>query len=262
MQEFKFPDIQGIKKAYDEDGFVIVREVFDLDFISEVNSHIDWLIEKHPDLETENLGHWLVTEDPFWYRFFSDDRLLKLAGALIGPNIALFAADYICKQPGTGRPLNWHQDAHYWTLKAMEIIAVWFAVTDSKRDNGCVRMIPGTHKGGLFDHVDSDSQNALHTQLPDSAVNEQEAVDIELEPGDISIHNPILIHGSNPNHSDRWRRGGSIQYMTPTTHIADPNWPSAFLLSGDAQEGINTYKPRPHFVEGEHMPFVGYKDYL
>ena len=103
MAEFVFPELQGISDAYDRDGYAIVRQVLDSELLEELNRHIDWLIERHPELEPEGLGCHLIADDPFWVRFLSDLHLLDVAEALIGPDIALFAADYICKPPGTGK---------------------------------------------------------------------------------------------------------------------------------------------------------------
>ena len=105
--------VGGIAEAYERDGFVIVRKVLDANLLSELGQHIDWLIERHPELEPEGLGHHLIAEDPFWVRFLSDPHLLDVAETLVGLNSALFAADYTCKPPLTGKGIQWHQDAHY-----------------------------------------------------------------------------------------------------------------------------------------------------
>ena len=112
MSEFFFPALQGISDAYDRDGYAIVRQVLDAALLRELDRHIDWLIERHPELEPEGLGHHLIADDPFWVRFLSDPHLLDIAEALIGPDIALFAADYICKPP-TGKGVQWHQDGRW-----------------------------------------------------------------------------------------------------------------------------------------------------
>lgn len=103
MSDFTFPDLTGIGKDYDRDGFVIVRDVLQSGLIREVERHIDWLMDRHPDLPPESLGHWLIADDPFWVRFLSDRRLLDVAEALVGPDVGFFAADYICKPPRTGK---------------------------------------------------------------------------------------------------------------------------------------------------------------
>ena len=262
MAEFTYHEMRGLREAFQRDGYAIVRNVLDADFVSELDRHIDWLIERHPELPPETLGHWLIADDAFWVRFVSDDRLLDVAQELVGPDIAFFAADYICKPPGKGRPIFWHQDANYWPLEPMEVITIWFAVTESNRHNGGVRMLPGSHCSGLHPHeAGTESDNVLRTHVGSESIDESRAIDIELQLGDISIHHPHLIHGSNRNTSDQWRRGGSIQYMPATTRITQQDWPCPFHFRGETVPGINDYKPFPKYIEGEHMPFRGCEEW-
>ena len=257
MSEFVFPELQGLGDAYDRGGYAVVRRVLDSALIQELNRHIDWLIDRHPELEPEGLGHHLIADDPFWVRFLSDPNLLDVAEALIGPDIALFAADYICKPPGTGKGIQWHQDAHYWPLEPMEVITAWFAVTDSLADNGAVRVVPGSHRMGLQKHAPDRIPNLLLNKVDPAVLDDNHAVDIELQAGDISVHHPLILHGSEQNTSTRWRRGGSIQYMPTTTLVTDENWSCLFLFRGHAVAGVNEYRPFPAFSENRHMVFSG-----
>ena len=256
MAEFTYPKLQGIGEDYERDGFVIVRNVLPVGLIREADRHIDWLMERHPDLPPESLGHWLIAGDPFWVRFLSDRHLLDVAEALVGPNVAFFAADYICKPPRRGKGVHWHQDGHYWPLEPMEVITVWFAITASLPSNGCVRVIPGSHKSGLHSHAPESIDNYILNQADPDAFDESQAVDLVLSPGDVSVHHPLLLHGSNPNESNAWRRGGSIQYMPATTKVTR-EWPCLFLFRGSPVEGINTYRKFPAYEAGKHMTFLG-----
>ncbi len=112
IREFTKSALSGIGRAYNEDGVVIVRGVLDKSLIGELDRHIDWLMARHPDLRPESLGHWLISEDPFWFRFISDPNLLNVAEALVGRDIAFFAADYIAKPPRDGKGVLWHQDGY------------------------------------------------------------------------------------------------------------------------------------------------------
>jgi phytanoyl-CoA hydroxylase len=253
--EFVFPHLEGICSAYDRDGYAIVRQVLDDQLLEELNRHIDWLIEHHPELEPERLGHQLVADDPFWVRFLSAPNLLDVAEALVGPNIALFAADYICKPPGTGKGVQWHQDGRYWPLQPMEVVTAWFAVTESVPENGGVRVIPGSHRLGLQKHDPLREEHLLLNKVDPAALDESKAIDLELAAGDISVHHPLLLHGSEPNRSNRWRRGGSIQYMPATTLVTKRDWPCLFLFRGEPVDGINQYRSNPSFRADPHMAF-------
>lgn len=260
------PKVAGAADAvqrYETEGYVVFRDVLDAGLIGEANAHVEWLRAKHPDLRPENLGHWLVKDDPFWVRLVSDNRLLDLAELFIGPDIALFASHYICKPPADGMAVLWHQDGSYWPLEPMEVITFWLALTPSTPENGCMRVIPGTHRVELKDLVQRDDvPNVLNSGMDESLVDESAAVDVVLAPGDVSVHHPNIIHGSKPNTSDQWRRGLTIRYIPTTTRIlCDGTHVSAIHLRG-RDPGVNRYNPKPKYVEGTTIPFRGSNQWL
>lgn len=247
------------KTHFERDGYVIYRHVLDEELVGEASAHVEWLTVKHPELRPENLDHKLVHDDPFWIRLISDERLLNIAEEYLGPNIALFASHYIAKPPEDGQPVLWHQDGSYWPLEPMEVVTLWLAVDDSTPVNGCMRVMPGTHTSELHKMSKfTDTPNVLGSQMDPALVDEDQAVDIVLEAGGVSVHHPNIVHGSNPNTSGQRRCGLTIRYIPTTTRITrEGQWPSAFLLRGEAVEGINDYLPWPRYREGEHLPFNG-----
>jgi len=113
-------ELTSARSTYDDEGYVIVRNVLDGELIAEADVHVDWLLVRNPELRPEELGHRLARNDPFWLRLVSDGRLLDIVEAFIGPHIALFATHYLCKPPRMGRPVLWHQDGAFWPLEPME----------------------------------------------------------------------------------------------------------------------------------------------
>ncbi len=255
--------LTGIRDQYDRDGYVIVRNVIDAGLVEEARHHIDWLLERNPGLRPEQLHHNLMTQDAFWVRLISDSRLLDVAQQFIGPNIALFASHYIAKRPYDGQAVLWHQDGSYWPLEPMEVTTLWLAIDESTPENGCMRVIPGTQSmdlKGVLKRTDVD--NVLSSGMDEALVDETKAVDIVLAPGDVSIHHPNVIHGSNANTSPKWRRGLTIRYIpTSTQIICDGVWPSAFLLRGQPVAGVNVYQPRPKYDPANSIPFKGCEDW-
>ena len=112
------------REQFEANGCAIYRDVLDADLVAEAGDHVVWLSEKHSDLRPEQLHHNLMTDDPFWVRLVSDSRLLDIAAAYVGDNIALFASHYISKPPGDGLPVLWHQDGSYWPLEPMEVVTL------------------------------------------------------------------------------------------------------------------------------------------
>jgi ectoine hydroxylase-related dioxygenase (phytanoyl-CoA dioxygenase family) len=252
--------LSTIREHYDLEGHVSVHDVLDADLLQEARNHIDWLLKKNPGTRPEGLHHALMTDDPFWVRLVSDSRLLDIAERFIGPNIALFASHYIAKPPFDGQAVLWHQDGSYWPLEPMEVVSLWLAVDDVTAENGCMRMIPGTHGISLQKHHDRpEVKSVLSSGLDPALVDESKAVDVVLKAGAVSIHHPNIIHGSNANNSSKWRRGLTIRYIPTSTRIVSDQrpFPSAFLLRGQAVNGVNEYNPWPKYVEGKHMPFRG-----
>jgi hypothetical protein len=125
-----------------------------------------------------------------------------------------------------------------------------------------MRVIPGTQNSRLLQREElqerTDVENVLASGMDPALVDESGAIDLILKAGDVSVHHPNVIHGSNANTSPMRRAGLTIRYIpTSTRIISDEPWPSAFLLRGQAVPGVNEYLPFPKYVEGEHMRFRG-----
>lgn len=257
-QETRRGDLGTIRSEFERDGFVIVRRAIDQVLAGEAQDHVRWLLAKNPGVRPEQFHAELARTDPFWIRLVSDDRLVDIAERFVGPNVALFATHYICKPPRDGQAVLWHQDGIYWPLEPMEVVTLWLAVSDSTPENGCMRVIPGTHRTALAAVEErKDVANVLGSGLKEGVVDESRARDIVLQAGDVSIHHPNLIHGSEANASDRWRMGLTIRYIPTSTRILKPNVGAPFLLRGESVPGVNEYLPRPKYIRGEHMPFRG-----
>jgi ectoine hydroxylase-related dioxygenase (phytanoyl-CoA dioxygenase family) len=190
-------------EKYQRDGYAAFREVIDTDLIVEASEHVAWLERQQPDVRPERLGHLFLRDNPFWIRLISDDRLLDIAELFVGPNIALFASHYISKPAFCGQPVLWHQDSTFWPLEPMEVLTLWLAIDHSISENGCVRVIPGSHTRDVEAmRLVEDVENVLGEEIAVD-VDESRAVDIVLRPGDVEVHHPNIIHGSNANTSPR-----------------------------------------------------------
>ena len=252
-----------VRGQYDAEGYCVARNVLDPDLIHEASDHIDWLLKNNPGLRPEQLHNDLMREDAFWVRLISDDRLLDIAEQFIGPNIALFASHYISKRPFDGQAVLWHQDGSYWPLQPMQVVSLWLAVDDSTPENGCLRVVPGSQMMTIHPtHKRDDVDNVLGSAMDTALVDESQAVDVRMKAGDVEIHHPNLIHGSNANTSPRRRAGLTIRYIPTTTRIiTEKQWPSAFLLRGSAVPGVNDYLPFPACSEGKSMTFRGWEEW-
>lgn len=243
------------RENYTRDGYTIFRSVIDPELIHEADAHIAWLQKKYPDVRSEHLGHLYMKDDPFWLRLISDERLLDLAEIFVGPDIALFASHYISKPPFTGQAVLWHQDAAFWPLEPMNVVTLWLAIDESTPENGCVRLVPGTHNLDIKAMRGvTDTDNVLGAEIAVD-VDESQAVDMVLRPGDVEVHHPMIVHGSNANTSPKRRAGLTIRYIPTSTRITgeEQPFPSAFWLRGE--RGENQYQEVPAYDSGRHFPF-------
>ena len=251
----------ALKKEYDKNGYAIIRDVIDPELFSEVEDHVHWLSKKYPDTRPEAFHHSLLVHDPFIHHLLDNKNLLDIIEAIIGPDIALFGAHYIAKKPYDGKPVGWHQDGSYWPLEPMEVVSVWLAGTDSTTENACMRVIPGTQNKKMLkpsEMINLDTEEyVLDLAIRPGDIDDADAVDIELKAGDISIHNPSIVHGSNSNVSDKWRIGLTLRYIPTSTYVNREGW-DCILLRGKPPSGIkNNYAKKPVFDPSEHMPFGG-----
>ncbi len=251
--------LEGARRRYEEEGYAVVRGVLDAPLVAEASRHVEWLLEKNPGVRPEQLHHPLMKDDPFWVRLVSDVRLLDVAEEFIGPDIALFSSHYISKPPFDGQAVLWHQDGSYWPLEPMEVVTLWLSIDHSTPENGCLRVIPRTHTRGLMAlEPRTDVANVLSSGLAPALADEARAVDVVLAPGDVSVHHPNLIHGSNANLSPRRRAGLTIRYIPATTRVTSEDFfPNLFFFRGSPVPGVNSYRPWPRYVGGKHMPFRG-----
>jgi hypothetical protein len=150
------------------------------------------------------------------------DPMMDLVEPIIGPDIALFSTHFICKPKGDGRRVPWHEDSAYWSgkLDPMDVCTIWLAIDPSKKENGCMRVIPHTHRTGKMGFSDYDpvdpSQNVFSTEIIKGQRDDDRQVLIELEPNQASLHDAKLIHGSEANTSNVRRCGLTMRFI-PTT---------------------------------------------
>jgi non-haem Fe2+, alpha-ketoglutarate-dependent halogenase len=233
--------------AYQQQGFL-----FPLDVLSP--SETAALRSKLEDLEKRQGGrlearinrkpHLLLT----WLNaLIRHPRILDPVQDILGANILCWGSGFFIKNAHDGAQVTWHQDATYWGLSKPDVVTAWVAFSTSTPENGCMRVIPGTHTLAQLPHHDTFAPDNLLSRGQEIAVtvDESKAVDIVLAPGKMSLHHVLLVHGSEPNHGSERRIGFAIRYIP--THIkqlagvAD----SATLVRGKDEYGHFLPEPVP-----------------
>lgn len=154
---------------------------------------------------------------PGLMRWLLHDDVLDVVESLLGPDLVLFSSHFICKPAGDGRRVPWHEDSAYWKGRwdPMDVVTIWLALDASTPENGCMRVIPGSHDNGYSDYVPVEgAPEVFGTRIRPGSFDEAAAVDCVLAPGEYSLHHAKMIHGSEPNRSPRRRCGYTMRYIS------------------------------------------------
>ena len=145
--------------------------------------------------------------------------ILDAVEGVIGPDILCWSSTFFIKEAHDAGFVSWHQDSTYWGLDPADIVTAWVALSESTAENGAMRVIPDTQKLEQVVHRDTFDPNNLLTRGQEIAVevDESKAAMLSLQPGEMSLHHVRLIHGSDPNPSEKRRIGFAIRYLP--THV-------------------------------------------
>jgi non-heme Fe2+,alpha-ketoglutarate-dependent halogenase len=176
-----------------------------------------------------------------------DARILDRVESVIGPDIFCWSSDFFVKNPGDHKRVTWHQDSTYWGLSEPDIVTAWVALTPSRRENGCMRVVPGSHLKDQLAHRDTFGEDNMLTrgQEVQVEVDERQAVDVILSQGEMSLHHVRLIHGSEPNDGSERRIGYAIRYLPTRIRQLSGIPDSATLVRGRDAFGNFQHEPRP-----------------
>ncbi len=143
--------------------------------------------------------------------------ILDIVEDLLGKDFLLWGTVLFIKEPESPGFVSWHQDATYMGIEPHQFLTPWLALSHSNPVNGCMSMIPGSHRGSIRSHTDTFAEDNLLTRGQNiDGIDESSAVDLVLMPGQASVHHCRTIHGSRPNRSNQRRIGVALQsYITP-----------------------------------------------
>ena len=211
---------------YREHGYVIPDARLPDDLVNRLRAAIDGLVARYTDVAPEDLAnpHMLPpVEGPDMNPFMAAARhptVLDRVTRILGPDVILWITRVLCKPPVKGREVPWHQDGEYWPMRPLATCSVWIALDPVSTANGCMRFIPGSHRQEtLYRHHVSDRKDiVLNLELDADQFDEADAVNVELQPGQFSMHDVRLIHGSLANRSGQRRAALILRYMPATSH--------------------------------------------
>ncbi|NMG66059.1 phytanoyl-CoA dioxygenase family protein [Azoarcus indigens] len=143
-------------------------------------------------------------------------RILDAVEDLIGPNILLFGASLFAKNARNPSYVSWHQDSAYFGLTPHEEVTAWVGFTHADAENGCLRVLPGSHTGPDRRHVETfAADNMLAKGQTLTGIDDSLAVEMPVAAGEFSLHHERTAHCSLPNRS-HGRRIGFAYFFIPT----------------------------------------------
>ena len=199
-------------KQYKDEGFISPINIFSKDKAKEIRNEIE-LIENRAPGELEKSGRYnahLIS--PLLDEVAHNSKILDAVESLIGKNILVCGTTLFIKNPNEKGFVSYHQDAKYIGLEPHNWVTAWVAITDSNEENGCMRMWSGSHKDNLREHDQKFNEGNLLTRGQTvKNVPVEKTTPLVLKAGQMSLHHPAVVHGSEQNKSNDRRIGFVIQ---------------------------------------------------
>lgn len=245
-------------RFYREQGYLAVENVFTVAEIDELRRVTDEFVERSRavtvsdtvfDLEPSHTPEQPrlrrlkspTKQHPAYRRALVNPNILAVVSQLIGPDIACNGDKLNLKLADVGSPVEWHQDWAFYPHTNDDLLAVGIALDDSSLENGCLMVLPGTHRGPVLDHHQDGHFAGAVTEPGFRPAN---AIPIVIKAGGISIHHVRTLHGSAPNRSSRTRRLLLFQYCAADAWPllpADQPWQT---YAASLVQGSSTDRPR------------------
>ena len=204
-------------KQYKDEGFVSPINIFSKEKAKEIRNEIELIENKIPG-ELEKSGRYNAhLSSPLLDKVTHNSKILDAVQCLIGKNILVCGTTLFIKNPNEKGFVSYHQDAKYIGLEPHNWVTAWVAITDSNEKNGCMRMWSGSHKDDLKKHDEKFNEGNLLTRGQTvKNVPKEETTPLVLEAGQMSLHHPTVVHGSELNKSNDRRIGFVIQSYIAT----------------------------------------------
>ena len=205
---------------YRHDGQITPKARLPGGVVNEINGKMEAFFEQVPGIDQDYAPN-LIDQDRSWLKYAMLPEVLDAVSSVIGDDLIVWGSALFAKKGIGGKATPWHQDGHYWPIRPLATVTAWIAIDDVSTDNGCMRVIPGSHRDQiLHEHYREDSPDVVLNQALDVEDGRYGTPrDVVLAPGEFSIHDVYLLHGAEPNNSGRRRAGMVFRYMPATSHF-------------------------------------------
>ncbi|GCE27130.1 SnoK [Dictyobacter alpinus] len=205
------------QQQFNEQGFFILPQAFPAGEIDALRAHIDHFAAKHEQQLQErgkegisrpneiSFTFNLAAHDPAIMQFVTQEKFVQLTSDLLKDDISLYWDQAVYKKPEAKRDFPWHQDTGYTLTDPAEYVTCWLALDETTLDNGCIWVIPGSHKQGAIEHTDTEIGKQCY-------FGTEPGIPVPLKKGGMVAFSSLLFHRSGPNISNTVRKGYVIQY--------------------------------------------------
>ena len=183
--------------------------------------------------------------------------ILDAVEGILGPDVMLYSVEFLTKEAHTKHVVTMHQDLAYWGMGDMDnILTAWLALSPATTASGCMDFVCGSHRNEILAHEDSFDEHNLLSRGQEIKVDvaNSDKVSVELNPGSISLHHGLTIHGSGPNKSDDRRIGVAIRYVSAKMRKAGGVKDYAISARGTYNNNsFTTYNPPTSLFDANSM---------
>ncbi len=231
----------SISENYERDGYCFPFDAMTSNQAGQYRHQLE-SIEARARQENLNQTIWFTHANfvlPFVDEMTRLPAVLEPVKAILGPNLLVWNASFFIKEPNTPGFVSWHQDLTYWGLNGADEITAWIALSPATMRSGCMRFVPGSHTRDVVAHRDTFADANMLSRGQELAVDvhEEDAVEVELKPGQMSLHHGHIFHASGANRSGDRRIGLAIRYITPTMKQRAGEKTYAHLVAGEDSIG-------------------------
>lgn len=233
--------------AYHRDGYASPVTALDPAVAAEYRRRFEAYEVAHGGWYSLSKGQKLYLLQTWAAELVLHPRILDAVEDLLGPDILCWGCSLFVKEAQNPSYVSWHQDATYWGLDKPDVLTAWVALSPATELSGCMKIIPGSQRWAQLPHQDTLAEGNLLTRGQEIAVevNEDEAVLMPLQPGQVSIHHVLAAHASEPNRSDDRRIGLAIRYVAPHVRQINGDRDSALLVRGEDRHGNFIHEKAP-----------------
>ena len=239
----------GLGAAYARDGFVFPLDILSADEAAGLRADLE-AAEDAVRADKRKLGMvrgYPARLLPSFDALIRHPRMVAAASAVLGPDLMVWGSGLFIKEANTPNYVSWHQDLTYWGLDQADEVTLWVALSPATPESGCMRFVAGSHRRNIVPHADSFAADNLLTRGQEIAVevDERDAVDVVLKPGQASLHHGHLFHASGPNRTGDRRIGAAIRYIAPSMRGRSGPDTEVALVAGEDRFGHFRVVPPP-----------------